>query len=87
VVMPKKDGEAPLGIVVDGEHSLSPASERHSKIKRGGALSHSPFSVCYCNDGGHRWLFLVSLQWYKEDLLRSKGLIPLLSVPLDAITL
>jgi DNA primase len=46
VVMPEKDGEAPLGVVVNGEDSLPPASERHSKVERGGALLHSPLR-CY----------------------------------------
>jgi hypothetical protein len=76
--MPKKDGEAPLGIVVNGEYLLSSASKRHSKVESGGALPHSLFSVCYCDDGSHKWFFLVSLQWYMEDFLRSKGLIPFL---------
>ena len=43
MVVPKKDGEAPLGVVVNGEYSLSPAGECHSKVEGGGALPHTPF--------------------------------------------
>jgi hypothetical protein len=67
-----------LRIVVNGEYAFPPASKCHSKVESGGALPHSPLSVCYCDDGGHRWLFLVSLQWYREVLPWSKGLIPFL---------
>jgi hypothetical protein len=77
MVMSEKDSEVPLGVVVNDKDPLPPASKCYGKVESSSALPDASLSINYCDDDGHRWFLLVSLQWYKEDLPRSKDLSPL----------